>query len=214
VQDNAAAAELPPAEEFLADLEERLSRKEIDERRLTLTAPAAGTVLPPPRRESPSPSSSLPTWSGTPLEPRNRECQLESGTLVCLVGDPNALEAILVIDQSEIEFVAPGQNVRIQLDQGPGEILTGVISELAAVEMEVTPRELLAAGHLPFRTDDRGRPRPASTSYQARVKLDARNRPLLIGESGRARIEAAPLSPGRRLVRLLGRTFRLELPAL
>jgi putative peptide zinc metalloprotease protein len=214
VQDDAAAAELPSAEEFLADLEGRLTRKEVDERRLILRSPIGGTVLPPPRRELERPVSSLSTWSGTPLEPHNRGCHLETGTLVCLVGDTNALEAILIIDQSEIEFVAPGQKVRIQLDQDPGEILTGVISELSEVELEVTPRELIAAGNIATRADDHGRPRPVSTSYQARVELDAQASSPLIGESGRARIEVAPLSLGRRLVRLLGRTFRMELLVL
>ena len=47
--DPAAAAEIPTAKEALADTEDRLARRNEDLARLTLTAPQAGTVLPPPR---------------------------------------------------------------------------------------------------------------------------------------------------------------------
>lgn len=212
VQDQAAAAELPPATELLADLEERLARKLVDRDRLTLAAPVAGTVLPPRRREPQPIHGELPGWSGTPLDPRNRGCALESGTLVCLVGDPGRLEALLVVDQGDVEFVAVGQPVRIQLDQSPGTILEGTVRDLAEIDLQVTPPELLAAGEIATRTEE-GQARPVSTSYQVRVEIASPAQPLLIGESGRAKIEAPPLSLGRRLLRAVNRTFNLDLAA-
>lgn len=212
-QDNAAAAELPTAKELLADLEDRLKQKLVDQQRLKLIAPVDGAVLPPPRHDPQPARGSLTTWSGTPLDPRNQGCELESGTLVCVIGDPNRLEAVLVINQDDVDFVAVGQNVRIQLDQSPGSILNGEITEVAEIDLQVTPPELLAGGEVPTRPDERGLPRPASTSYQTRVKLAAAGQPLLIGESGRAKIDAAPLSLGRRLLRTINRTFGLDLPA-
>jgi putative peptide zinc metalloprotease protein len=211
IQDNVAAAELPTARELLADLDQRLAQKLLDDARLTLTAPVDGTVLPPRRHESQPVAGTLPDWSGTPLDPRNRGCSLETGTLVCLIGDPSRLEALLVIDQSDVEFVAPGQKVRIQLDQAPGTILEGTIEEVAEIDLKTTPPELLAAGDLASRKDAAGVPRPASTSYHARAALSSAPQPLLIGESGRAKIDVAPLSLGRRLMRALGRTFGVDL---
>lgn len=211
VQDSAAAAELPPAKELLADLEERLNQKLVDQKRLTLTAPLTGTVLPPRRHEPQPVAGALPTWEGTPLDPRNRGCALDTGTLICLIGDPARLEALLVIDQADVEFVAPGQVVQVQLDQAPGAILNGKIVELAEIDLQITPPELLAGGDLATRSDERGLARPASTSYQARVAFDEAAQPMLVGESGRARIAAAPLSLGRRLLRAVGQTFGLEL---
>lgn len=211
VQDNAAAAELPTARELLADLEQRLEQKLTDEKRLTLTAPLAGTVLPPRRHEPQPVAGALPTWSGTPLDPRNRGCAVDTGTLVCLVGDPSRLEALLVVDQSDVEFVTPGQSVKVQLDQAPGTILIGKIVELAEIDLQTTPPELLAGGDIATRKDEQGLARPASTSYQARVTFDAPAQTLLIGESGRAKIAAAPLSLGRRAMRAFGRTFGLDL---
>src|SRR6185369_11003324 len=49
VSDTAAGAEIPTAQQALADLEERLKQRLHDQSRLTLLSPIAGTVLPPPR---------------------------------------------------------------------------------------------------------------------------------------------------------------------
>ncbi len=48
--DPAAAAQIPIAEEALADVETRLADRRRDRERLTLTAPQDGTVLPPHRQ--------------------------------------------------------------------------------------------------------------------------------------------------------------------
>ena len=59
----------------------------------------------------------MPTWSGSPLEPENIGATLMTGTKFCQIGDPRSLEARLVIDQGDVEFVAPGQRVEIMLTQ-------------------------------------------------------------------------------------------------
>ena len=61
-------------------------------------------------------SVTLSEWSGLPFDKENLDCFLEAGTLLCLVGDPNNMEAVLVIDQGDIELVPEGQQVEIKLD--------------------------------------------------------------------------------------------------
>ena len=94
-----AGSAIPAAEQALADIEDRLRRRQEEKSRLTLTSPAAGTVLPPRRRHEPSVTGELPSWSGQPLDRANEGAFLETGTLFCLVGDPQSLEAVLLIDQ-------------------------------------------------------------------------------------------------------------------
>ena len=77
--------------------------------------------MPPPPKDQ----TRLAAWHGTPLDSQNRGCYLETGTLVCQVGDPSRLEAMLVIDQSAVAFVRAGQQVRLRIDQGPVHIVTG-----------------------------------------------------------------------------------------
>ncbi|MGE5194045.1 MAG: HlyD family efflux transporter periplasmic adaptor subunit, partial [Deltaproteobacteria bacterium] len=182
-----------------------------DQRRLVVTAPAAGTVLPARQKPRRYDAAELATWSGRPLDTTNRGCFLETGTLLCQIGDPEKFEASLVLDQQDMEFVRSGQEVQIQLDQYPGRLLSGTIREIAEIDLKITPPELLPAGTLPTRPDDSGVYRPAGTVYQARVALQPADTPLLIGEAGRAKVRVPPLSLARRLSRYLSHTFRFEL---
>jgi hypothetical protein len=205
-----AESEIPAAEQALADIEDRLAKRRQEQQRLTLTAPVAGTVLPPRRRAADNTAGELPSWHGSLLDEANRGASLDSGTLFCVVGQPGRLELLLVIRQSEIGDVQLEQPVRFQTAQLPGRTLSGRIAELSQIEADVLPPELAAAGALPWLTESDGRRHLADVFYQARVALDPHDAPLLPGGIGRARIHAAPLSWGQRLVRSLSGTFRFR----
>jgi putative peptide zinc metalloprotease protein len=209
--DAAASALIPTAEEALADLEERLLRRIADESRLVVKAPIAGTVLPVRRKPARYAAGELETWSGLALDGENRGSVLETGTLLCQIGDPQHFEASLVLDQRDVEFIRVGQAVQIQLEQSPGRTFTGTIREVAEIDLQVTPAELLPAGVVPTRVDEAGVQRPVSTAYQARVMLDKSAASLLIGEAGQAKIDAAPVSLANRIGRYLSHTFRFEM---
>lgn len=212
VQEPAAGAEIPAAREALADLDERLAQREADRERLNVRAQRAGTVLPPPLMpESKAETDELPAWTGIPLDPCNHGCYLNTGSLLCLVGDPSPLAAQLVIDQSDVELVQTGQRVRIKLDELPAAVLWGTITDLAKIDLKRAPRELAGSDDLPTRRDDRGVSRILNASYEARVKLDPHEYRLLVAARGRAKIEATPRSPGWRLARYLSRTIRVDL---
>jgi putative peptide zinc metalloprotease protein len=209
-RDVAAAAQIPTAEEALADLEERLERRIDDEKRLVVRAPTSGTILPVRQKARAYMAGELETWSGSPLDEINRGSRLESGTLLCQIGDPARLEASVVLDQRDVEFVRAGQEVRVQLDQSPDRVLSGRILEIAEIDLKVTPAELLPEGSVPTRPDESGVPRPVSTMYQARVSLIGAESLVLIGQAGQAKIDTAPMSLARRLSRYLSHTFRFE----
>jgi putative peptide zinc metalloprotease protein len=168
-------------------------------------------VLPVRRRPRTYVTGELASWSGLALDDENRGTALETGTLLCQIGDPQRFEAWLVLDQRDMEFVRVGQPVRVQLEQSPGRTLTGTIREVAEVDLQVAPAELLPAGSISTRADESGVQRPVSTAYQARVALDKTDAALLIGEAGQAKIDAAPLSLARRMARYLSHTFRFEM---
>src|SRR5262249_23885120 len=148
---------------------------------------------------------------GWEVEGERRGGYSKGGTVVGQTGDPEKFEASLVLDQGDVEFVRPGQEVWVQLDQRPGELLSGTIREIAEIDLKITPAELLPAGTLPTRPDEAGVHRPVGTIYQARVALQSTDIPLVIGEAGSAKVYAAPLSLARRISRYLSRTFRFEL---
>ena len=106
-------------------------------------APISGTVIAPPRkRDEQDQPGQLRSWRGTPLDDHNTGCYLQTGETFCMIGNPEQLEAILIIDQESMQFVAKDQRVRILLDQSPGTIAQGQIVELAKIDMKVAPREL------------------------------------------------------------------------
>jgi len=202
-------AEIPAARAALADLEARLAQVTRDAQRLVLVAPIAGTVLPPPNVvEHASDRHALAGWSGTPLDEKNRGAYLETGTLVCLVGEPDAFEAIVHVDENDVELVAAGQAVSLRLDHLPAETFTGTVTDVSKLDLDVMPRELAAAGDLPARKDERGIARPLDTWYQARVRFDAEPGELIGRVHGRAKIEVAPRTLGDRLMRYVKQTFR------
>lgn len=208
LQGDIDGAQIPAARAALADVQTQLDQRAGDARQLTLIAPADGTVLPPPKVPAePRDAATLPSWSGTPLDARNLGSFLETGTLVCLVGNERRLEAILHVDEADVELVRAGQTVEVRLDHQPGETYSGQIVELAKLDLEVMPPGLTAAGDLPARTDQRGRPRPIDTWYQARVVFDADVPPPLARVHGRAKVTVAPRTLAWRLVRYLKQTF-------
>lgn len=208
--DPAAKAAIPTAEQTLADLNSQLKEREENLKRLRITTPVAGTVLPPTSQPKNESEGELPEWSGSPLDERNRNCFLKTGTLFCLIGNAEKMEAVLVIDQGDVQFVRQGQRVRLRLNERPGEILRGTVQDVAQIDLKVTPRELIQHEDLPTRMNEQGRPELVSTSYQARVELDPHEALLLSGTTGSAKIETAPQSLASRLSRYLNRTFRLD----
>lgn len=214
LDDPSVAAQIPAAEAALTDHDARLRQRQLDQQHLLIRAPAAGTVIAPPRVfDPPCQRNVLSYWSGALLEPRNRGAYLVSGTLACVVGDPTQLEAILVIGQEDMEFARPGQRVRLKLAALPGRILHGTLVEVAKTELQVAPREHTAQQVLPARQGP-GQAEmqpPATTSYQARAVIDDCPPGLLVGARGQAKILAAPQSLARRLVRYRSQFLRLAL---
>jgi putative peptide zinc metalloprotease protein len=210
IRDPQMGALLPAAEEALADARRRLVERLEDQSRLVVTAPIGGIVMPPRQRPDESTSEELPDWIGTPLDVENRGAWFETGALIGLVGAPDRLEALAVIDQADIELVRPGQTVRLSLDETPGAVITGTIQELARIDLDVAPPELVASGALPVRNDGPA-PRLASAAYQARIRLDPHAFPLRIRTAGSAKVIVDPTSLGWRVWRYLSTTFRFDL---
>ena len=194
---------------------EDLKQREVDLPRLTVRAQAAGILLEPPRREPAAPDArELQRWSGSPLDRDNVGAYLDQKTLVArIVPDPSRMEAILAIDQADIEFVRAEQAVFLRVNQLPGESFASHTPTLSPTRMEELPRSLSSrfGGPLAGRRDATGREVPTSTCYLLSVPLENRGESVLDGATGYARIRAGTQSIGQRLWRTVCQTFRFEL---
>ncbi len=183
---------------------------------MTVRAPIEGRVVSAAwtAREDDEQSGRLAAWYGHPLESRNTGAWLESGTIVCTIApEGEGTEAILAIDQSDIEFVASGNDVRLWFRQSPGGLLESTIDVISPVEMRYVPRGLDSrrGGDLLTTTDEGGRDVPVSTTYEVRVKLPHCGPYVESGATGLARVRTGHLTIGQRLWRLACKTFRFDL---
>lgn len=192
----------------IANIEKRLGD-------LELTAPVAGVVMPSQEKQGRPPvEGQLPTWEGSLLRPENQGARVEMDDVICMVGDPHAYEAMLVIDQSDMPFIEVGLNARILLDSYTNDELSGTIDAIARSDMEVASPTLSnqTGGQMALVTDAAGVQRPQSASYEARVPFtEEMPVSLRFGMRGRAKIKAAPQTIVRRLWRLLARTFHFNI---
>jgi putative peptide zinc metalloprotease protein len=206
INEPGVSTQIPVVREALHDLEQQFKRRSQDAERLVLRAPRAGIVMPI-QQQSRSQPGSLPYWSATPLDERNRGCFLRAGTTVCLVGDPSQLEATLVINQADFPLIRSGQSVRIRLVEAPGQTLTGEVIELAGLDIDLLSGSLIRRANLPTRITSSGMIKPVGTWYQARVRLLTPPDSLLPGTVGHAKIIVDPQSLFTGFRRWLGRTF-------
>lgn len=211
--DGTAAGRLSATKEAVEGVAAQLETRRRSYESLTLSAPAGGTILPPPDRVVETATGELGDWSGNLLALRNRGCYVEPGTLICLVGDPRRFELALYVVEGQVEALQPGQAVSVLLDQSAGNQISGKVEAISSTPLREVPQELAQAGLLPVQTDADGTIRPVETTYEVRVKLDdgVDAADLRIRGIGRAKVTADSRTIAERFRRFLRRTFRFEL---
>ncbi|MEI8072272.1 MAG: HlyD family efflux transporter periplasmic adaptor subunit [Planctomycetota bacterium] len=212
--DPAAGLEIGTVEESLKSIDEQLAKKRKNRDELVLVAPRDGIVLPANNVEPrPDPAGKLPTWTGNPLNPKNLGATLMEGTVLCLVGEPEKFEAVMIVDQSEMEFIAKGQPVDLKLNAFSWRIFTGTIEEIAETHIESSSQRLSvkSGGQVPTRTDESGRELPISTSYEVMMTLNDAEAVLTPGMRGTARIKVGSRTLGQWLLRLIWQTFNFKM---
>ena len=199
----------------LKNATEDLQLRQQDVQRLTVVAPVKGSLVPPAKTQKrTSNTEGLNRWHGYPTESRNIGSYLEQGTIVGrIVPDSKKLEAVLAVDQSEIEFVRNGQSVQLFPVAIPGSIVESNVQEISTSKMKAVPKGLSSrfGGDLVATRDDQGNDVPQSTTYQVSVPFELDTELLSDGCTGKAKIRAGSQTVGQRLVRLIQQTFRFDL---
>jgi len=213
--DPSAVDQLDSARVVRDSTKQQWDEKRREFEKLTIVAPAAGTIIPPPSRldKASKPQGKLPTWEGTPFDERNRGALLTPTDLVCQIGDPTKMDAVLIIDQAYIDLVREGQKVRVLLEAYTGKAFETKVEEIASTEVKVVPRGMStqAQGRLETKADATGQMRPLNTSYQARAPLTDVPSALEAGMQGQARIYTGWQTVFSRASRYVAKTFHFDL---
>lgn len=216
--EEAAALEISVVEEQLAAVKEQLRQQLRDVERLTIRAPIAGTVIPPPRVPTPGAESDdqLTDWTGSPLDPENLGALLSPTgrqNQLCQIGDPTEWDAVMVINQDDVDLVREGQRVELMFQESTDRVYETELRYRATKEMEQAPVRLASTsgGPLPAQADASGMIRPLETAYQAEAYVANDQGVLRNGLTGQAKIHTEPRTLAARLWRYLSRTFNFEL---
>jgi putative peptide zinc metalloprotease protein len=217
--DPTADLQLAPAEEMLKTTQEQLAEKERELDRLTITSPISGIVLPAMYHPGGGKDGRLPTWSGSLLDDRNQNAVVSPGDQICFVGDPDKLQAVMVIDQGDFNLVRDrhdktgGSPVALKLEGYRTHTLHTSIDEKSMVEMKVISPNLTAqaGGGVQTKMDASGNPVPMNTSYQASAQIDDPPHELKMGMRGRARIFVGYTPISLRVYRYVAKTFNFDL---
>jgi hypothetical protein len=213
--DPSAIDQLDMAREMLASSEKQYLQKKDKFDRLTIKAPMAGMIIPPPSRSAKAASAPgrLRTWTGTPFDQKNVGALITPTDPICIVGNPADVQAVLVVDQAYIDLVKEGQQVRCLLDANTHRAYDSRIESIAAIQVQAVSRgsSTQAGGRLETKTDPTGMVKPLNTSYQAAAPLGDSAGRLQVGMQGQARIYTGWQPLGRRLYRYLAKTFNFDL---
>jgi putative peptide zinc metalloprotease protein len=202
-------------EAVLASAASMLEQIQSKRAQLLVRSPRDGVIIEPPGKpvsKAAIAEGQLPGWSGSPFAQVNSEAVFSEGDVLCVVGEPTKMEAIIVVDQSDIDLIKVGDEVELMLDSARLNSVTGKISRIAESEMKETPENLAiqAGGQLNTAQDESGKVRPISTSYQATVPLEAKHVPLRSSYRGKARVHLAWRSLGWRFYRFCVKTFNFD----
>ncbi|MEL7498505.1 MAG: HlyD family efflux transporter periplasmic adaptor subunit [Planctomycetota bacterium] len=178
---------------------------------LTLRADRDGVVILPPNvPREPVKSNELRRWSGVPLDPRNVGAFLDRNTLVCMIADPDEFEAIVVIDQSDVQLVKPEQPVKMLLEQSRSRLVSGSVVSVAQDELSTVPRELSQTngGPVAVKPSADGQETPVLKLFEVYAKFDMAKLKesdvtLASGFYGEAKIHVGQASLGSMTMRYL-----------
>lgn len=212
--DPAIGAELDAARASRESATNRLRVKLAETARLEIRAPSAGVfVADAPRPEPEQTAGTLVAWHGSPVSPRNVGAWYGVQTRIGrIVPEREAFQAVLAVDQGDIEFLQANQPVRLWSRDRPGCVQHAVTGEISPAKMVSVPAALSSrcGGDLVTTRSADDVDEPQSATWQVSVAV-ADGVPLVSGATGVAlvRVGAQPLAS--RLWRGFCRTFRFEL---
>lgn len=196
---------------------ELLEQKQRELAKLSIVAPRDGIILPAPRKPAMKDPRMLATWSGSVFDEKNHGAFLQNNDIVCVVGSPEDLEAVLVYDQIDVNLVKPDVPVSLMFEANVDRVYNSKIATVARVALEHPSPNMMesAGGDLAAKPDKTGNQKLVSTAYQARVPLGGAlsgdHTLIYLGQRGQARVYTGWQSLGERLVRFVYRTFHFQL---
>lgn len=189
---------------------------EIDQ--LRIIAPCSGRVIAAPKTKVESPnagSGKLASWSGNPLEAKNRDCYLSVGTHVLSIAPDKRCEAVVLIDAYHHSDFRAGRQARLKFEHLPDAVIRSAVARVAVSTVALRSRigEIKSPGTSDIEAMGKTELAPQTTvAYQAVIPIPhRRDDALLAGARGRAKVLVANRSAASMLLRYVRNTFYFAL---
>lgn len=220
--------EIPAIKKSMISVKAQLKDMEQYREALVLRANRDGIILPPDYKKGRGEVQGiLPTWSGTPFDKKNIGAYMTAEVKeFCSIGDPAKLEALLIINLSDRDFIRfkkdkndnsgkeIGPEVVVNLDELPLDKFISHIESVSKDPIDFAPQRLSNknGGEVSTETDrETGMEKTQEICYEARVPLDNSDGKIRVGLTGQAKIYADPQTLWQRLWRLISEIFRFKL---
>lgn len=203
--DAEAARAFHEAEDVLVSLDRQIELLREDEAALTVTTPRSGRVLPAPPVISDAQDGDDRPRAMSWLDREHRGNTVPKGTLLCLVGETDRLQAVLRVDEQDVEQIAVGQTVRLRMNALPIQVFRGRVSAVAEHATDEFAHDDASWSETWARID--ARTGAGHGEYRLRVELDQSDPRLRIGARGHAAVLVRSEPLGVRIYRALRRTF-------
>ena len=169
-------------------------------------------VIPPEYVPDRASGGRLPRWTGTPFDEQNLGATLTTRDVFCTIGDPDDLEARILVEQQDDSLVQLGKPVEVVLNQYAWKHYETELTRYEGNPIEFTPSRLssLQGGEVPTQMNKSGTPVPLTPHYRYFAPLESDGY-LRVGLTGTAKIETRPFTIAQRLYRYAARTFNFDL---
>lgn len=189
-------------------INEQIELKKLQAAPLILKAPRSGVVAAAPNvPQAPIVGHQLSEWSGVPLDEKNLGALFEPNTVLCMVADEDRYEAIVILDQSDVQLVKPQQPTKFCMEQYRDQVLQGHVLYSSHDELEIVPRELSQTngGPIAIKPIAAGGEKPLLKSFEVYATIDLKplGTSVQLGDGfcGSAKINVGTASLGEMAVR-------------
>lgn len=154
----------------------------------------------------------LPYWSGSPLSRENLGCYVRRGELICLVGDPDKMEAWVQIRPDQVDDVSIGSQVTVFANHYFDPAIVGEVAEISLRQRSGSMRSEDSSekgANSLYRPElDRSSALGEVDARFVRVRFHGPITGLGHNSGGVAKIAARPTSLGNRFIRYVRTNFR------
>jgi putative peptide zinc metalloprotease protein len=140
----------------------------------------------------------LPTWSGSPLDGRNRGAWIEPGTPLAIVSPEEGWTAWAGVDQADAPAVAAGQSARLVIDGRPLTQIDAQVTHTSRRARDNRAPPGTVGSQADAARNDRSRTLLGDDRYHVvELDVDRADSVLFAGARGTAQISAAPSTLGK-----------------